>query len=720
MKTTPMSNRKLILIGTCLLWSSLQGIAQNKFAEQKMDRLAYEGAIKQYESSLASDSTNMEDWSNLAECYRMTRRSIKAEHAYYKVIYEGAPTADHHFYYTLSLMENEKYDEAARAADDFLKAYPSDSRAINVKKGIEKHAELLATEAFYKVEKVTLNSDQNDMCPIPYAEGLVFASNRGESGTFTNVHAWTGQKFMSLYYAQGTEMNFSFAAPFAEEIGSKFNDGPACFSADGSTMYFTRNSVEDKKSTAQDNFKIKLKLFYSTKNGESWSAPQPFAFNSDEYNTAHPALSKDGSVLYFASDRPGGQGGMDIWKCEWDGSTWTNPINLGEKINTPGNEIFPYHAPNGDFYFSSNGHYGLGGLDLLVVEGEGDPINLGSPMNSSDDDFGICITAEGNTGYFTSNRKAQQLNDDIYYFKKQCADMKVKIVDSTSGEVLIDAEVTVVENGIEKSTEVTDSTGYIQLCLNPLHDYEFKAKKKNYGDSVSKLSAAQIAAASIGGSDVTVELTKNASKEITLTGRVFNQDDKSGVAGQEVVLVNELSQEKLTTQTDAQGRYSFLLAADQRYEVYTMKKGCGDVKEPFSTGYVTEAKLINIDLPILCVGDVVQIDNIYYDYNKSNIRSDAALELDKVVAMMNKYPAMQIELRSHTDARGKDTYNMTLSDARAKSARQYIIDKGIAADRLIAKGYGETELKNDCGNDAKCSDEQHAVNRRTEFKVLKM
>lgn len=715
-----MSKGKCIVISACILWSSLQVSAQNKFAEQKMDRLAYESAIKQYEASLASDSTNMGDWANLAECYRMTRRSVKAEHAYSKVIYEGTPTADHHFYYTLSLMENEKYGEAAKAAEDFLKAYPADSRAVNVKKGIDKHAEMLATEAFYKIEKVTLNSDQSDMCPINYGEGVVFASNRGEAGAMTNVHAWTGKKFMSLYYAQGSEINFAFPAPFAEELSSKFNDGPACFAADGNTMYFTRNSVEDKKAVSQQNFKIKLKIFFTTKNGTTWSEPKEFPFNSDEYNTAHPALSKDGKMLYFSSDRPGGQGGMDIWKSEWDGTSWTNPINMGDKINTPGNEVFPYHSANGEFYFSSNGHYGLGGLDIMLVEEGKEPLNLGAPMNSSDDDFGICVLEDGNSGYFTSNRKAQELNDDIYYFKKQCADMKVKIIDAATGEVLVDADVTILENGVEKTTMVTDSTGYIKLCLNPLHDYEFRAKKANYGESISKLTAAQITAAALSASDLTLELAKNASKEITLAGRVFNQDDKSGIAGQEVTLFNETTKEKQTTITDAQGNYSFKLAADQRYEVSTVKKGCGDVKEPFSTGYVTEAKMINIDLPVLCVGDVIQIDNIYYDYNKSNIRSDAALELDKVVALMLKYPTMRIELRSHTDARGKDAYNLNLSEARAKSARQYIIDKGISAERLTAKGYGETELKNKCGNDVNCSDEEHAVNRRTEFKILNM
>jgi len=709
---------RVLLIVLCFGWT--QAEAQQNMAEIKKDRLAYESAIKQYEASLALDSSNMTDWSNLAECYRMTRKSTKAEHAYYKVVYEGSPNADHYFYYALSLMENEKYSEASKAADDFARVYPADGRAKNLQLGISKREEMIATQAFYKVEPVSLNSDQNDMCPVMYGEGIVYASNRGETGAMTNVHAWTGQKFLTLYYAQGSEAAFAFPAPFAEDIAGKLNDGPACFSADGNSMYFTINSVEDKKAKADPGFKIKLKIFYVTKEGNKWSEPVAFPFNSDEYNNGHPSLSKDGTTLYFASDRPDGQGGMDIWKCDWDGTTWSYPMNLGDKINTSGNEIFPYKASNGDLYFSSNGQYGLGGLDIFIVEGEKAPQNLGAPLNSSDDDFGVCLYPDGITGYFTSNRKAQELNDDIYYFKKQCANTDVKIVDALSGAILAGVEVTVLENDVERSIEVTDSTGTINLCLNPLHNYEFRAKKSNYEESISALTGAQVAASSLAGDDITLELAKSASKEITLVGRVFNQDDKSGVAGQLVRLQNFTTGEMVEITSDNQGQYSFKLAADQKYEVTTMKKECGDVREPFSTGYVTEAKRINIDLPLLCKGDIVQIDNIYYDYNQTAIRSDAALELDKVVNLMNKFPAMTIQLRSHTDARGKDTYNLELSGARAESARKYIISKGIASQRLTAKGFGESELKNKCGNGKDCTEEEHAVNRRTEFKIISM
>jgi outer membrane protein OmpA-like peptidoglycan-associated protein len=695
-------------------------MAQQNMADSKMDRLAFESAIKQYETSLAVDSTNMENWAKLAECYRMTRRSVKAEQAYAKVVNLGSPGADHYFYYALSLMENEKYTEAQSAAQSFMRAYPNDTRAANIIKGITKHEEMLLTKSYYKVEKLGVNSDQNDMCPTLLKDGIVFASNRGEAGPLTNVHAWTGQKFLSLYYAQGSEVNFTFPVQFAEEILGKLNDGPACFSSDGNTMYFTRNSVEDKKAKLDPNFRIRLKIFYSIKEGNKWSEPKEFPFNSDDYNTGHPALSPDGSSLFFSSDRPGGVGGMDIWKSDWDGNAWSNPINLGDKINTLGNELFPHKAGDGNLYFSSNGLYGLGGLDLFVVEADKEPKNVGAPLNSSDDDFGICLLQDGLTGYFSSNRKSQELNDDIYYFKKQCIETKVKIIEAATGTMLVDVNVTVLENGIEKSVEATDSTGTITICLNPLNDYEFRAKKNNYEESISTLTGAQIAASSLSGNDITLELAKNASKEITLKGRVFNQDDKSGVAEQIVYLKNLTTGESAQVSSNGKGEYSFLLAADQKYEVTTSRPDCGDVREPFSTGYVTEAKVIVIDLPLLCKGDIVQIDNIYYDYNKSNIRPDAAMELDKVVALMAKYPTMTIELRSHTDARGKDTYNLELSGARAKSAREYVISKGVAQERLTAKGYGESELKNKCGNDVKCSDEEHAANRRTEFKIITM
>jgi outer membrane protein OmpA-like peptidoglycan-associated protein len=422
---------------------------------------------------------------------------------------------------------------------------------------------------------------------------------------------------------------------------------------------------------------------------------------------------------------PGGKGGMDIWMCNWNGASWDAPVNMGNDINTAGTEVFPSISKDGVLYYSSNGMAGLGGLDIYYTQASGNmwkkPLNMGAPINSSDDDFGISMNADGNTGYFSSNRKAQGTDDDIYYFKKQCTNTNVLIVDEVSAQPLKQAEVKVYENGSEINTVVTDSTGKFNMCLNPLNNYEFIAKKGDYIENKSTISSTDLKAAAATGTEVKVPLKKKPITAIAVAGRVFNQDDKTAVAGQTVTLKNLSNGETLTTTTDANGNYKFDgLAANNQYEVSTTKQDCGAVKEPFNTNNIVGSKTITMDMPLLCKGDIIKIENIYYDYNKFNIRPDAAVELDKVVALLNKYPNMKIELRSHTDARGKDAYNETLSDNRAKSAVAYIITKGVTRERLQAKGYGETELLNYCKNGVECDDKTHEQNRRTEFKILSM
>lgn len=346
---------------------------------------------------------------------------------------------------------------------------------------------------------------------------------------------------------------------------------------------------------------------------------------------------------------------------------------------------------------------------------------MGSPINSSDDDFAIAIKPDGNSGYFSSNRRAQGANDDIYYFTKKCTNADVLIVDEETTEPLRDAEVKVFENGVERNTMTTDESGKFNMCLNPTSNYEFIAKKNDYKENKSSLTKSQVAAAAESGTEVKLPLKKVPVIVASVTGRVFNQDDKSPVPGNAVALVNKSTGEIVSTTTDQNGIYKFEnIALNTSWEVKTSKKDCGEDIESFSTAGFSSSKTINIDLPLLCKGDIIQIENIYYDYNKFDIRPDAALELDKVVTLLNKYPTMEIELRSHTDARGKDEYNAKLSDNRAKSAVDYIISKGIPKGRLIAKGYGESELLNRCKNGVECDDKEHEQNRRTEFKILKI
>jgi outer membrane protein OmpA-like peptidoglycan-associated protein/tetratricopeptide (TPR) repeat protein len=700
---------------------TLPATAQVKAGNRKYAKLAYSSAIVRYERALRKDSGDVQVWARLAECYRLTQNSKLAERAFGKVVSSGVAAPDQHFHYVQALMQNERYEQATKALKVFSSSAPQDTRVANLEKGINELAAMKAMEGVYKVSKINVNSNANDFAPIIYNGGLVFMSSRPITEWVGFTHEWAGERFYSLYFAKGADGNFSDVKSFGKEILTDYNDGPVCFNQTGSQMYFTRNNVQDGKRRKDAKDITRLKIFFSQFSDGKWGIDVPFAFNSDDYSCAHPALSADGKTLYFSSDMPGTIGGMDLWKCTYDGTNWQKPENLGSMYNTAGNELFPHIALDGKLYFSSNGLQGMGGLDLYECEPDGVPRNMGAPVNSSDDDFAMCTGIDGNTGYFSSNRKSQKLNDDIYYFKKQCTNADVVIVDQKSGEPLKDAMVAVFENGKSRNSVTTDSTGRFNMCLNPLSNYEFKASKNSYEENKSSLTSSQVAAAAASGTEVKVPLAKKSEKIVHLAGRVFNQDDKSGVPDLEVILRDKTSGQEWKTTANVKGEYKFEnLPLDHSFEVITAKKDCGDVKEPFSTGNILSSKTIAIDLPLLCKGDIIKIENIYYDYNKYNIRPDAALELDKVIAVLNKYPTMAIELRSHTDARGKDEYNRKLSDNRAKSAVEYIISKGIDKNRLVAKGYGETELLNQCKDGVECDDKTHEQNRRTEFKILNM
>jgi outer membrane protein OmpA-like peptidoglycan-associated protein len=346
--------------------------------------------------------------------------------------------------------------------------------------------------------------------------------------------------------------------------------------------------------------------------------------------------------------------------------------------------------------------------------------NLGGDINSSQDDFGFSYMASSKTGYFSSNRNDQGLNDDIYFFEKLCTNTNITITDEESGKPVIGASVKIVENGVDIGNVLTDDSGVINRCLNPSRNYEFISKREKYKDATTTLSSSQLAASS-GSATATVKMKRIPDSIANVEGRVFNADDKTGAAGLTVSLVNKKSGETKTATTDAAGKYRFeKLDIDCDYEVRTKKTDCGEPIEAFNTKGIVGTKNITMDIPLLCKNDVIEIDNIYYDYKKFDIRPDAALELDKIVAILNKYPNMRIELRSHTDSRGNDNFNLKLSDDRANSAALYIVSKGIDSKRIVAKGYGEKELINKCKNGAKCDEKQHEENRRTEFKILSL
>lgn len=506
---------------------------------------------------------------------------------------------------------------------------------------------------------IQLNSDRYELKPIAaiydnkqisfgqtkQGKKLIYSSTAEQVKSFINKKsAWDGLSFLSLFEIELDENDVATGEPqeLKGELSSKFHESSPVFTKDGNTMYFTRSDMASKKRKEGQN----LKIYRAKKENGKWQEPQELNINDDAFSTAHPALSPDDKVLYFASDRPGGYGGSDLYAAQiLEDLSIGEPVNMGPEINTSGKETFPFVTQKNELYFSSDGHFGLGGLDVfylkLTENGHSKILNVGEPVNSYADDFAFGINPETKKGFISSNRAATVgdfVYDNIYSITETKPIVDVyqaiiegQIVDNQTGEPIEGATVSFIDpEGKTYATLTTDADGKYKAETNKFHVYTIRAEHENY-DTDESIS-------------------------------------KARVENQKIDFQVQLNKVEILSGTDL-------------------------------------AKVLNIPI-------------IYFDFDKSNIRPDAQVELEKVYAAMHEYPQLRINIRSHTDSRGNDAYNLALSQRRAKSTRDYIIAQGIDPDKLTAEGLGETELVNHCENGVPCSAEEHQKNRRSEFIIL--
>src|SRR5690606_5572866 len=460
-------------------------------------------------------------------------------------------------------------------------------------------------------------------------------------GDEKKVYSWNQEPFLDIFEVsvKDNEGKKEYGSPDvinASKINTNHHEATIAITNDGKTMYFTRDNVTKRNKLDYDRKgTTHLKLYKATLEGDSWENIEELPFNDNTYSSGNPALSPDNKKLYFVSDREGGLGQTDIYEVEIsEDGNYSEPKNLGPKVNTEGREMFPFVAKDSTFYFSSDGFLNLGLLDIyksnILKDENAEPENLGAPYNSGYDDFAFFKNADSNTGYFSSNRPDGQGNDDIYGFNAEPCKQTIEGIarNSKNNEVLAEVEV----------------------------------------------------------------------KLISKTGKII-----------------------ATVMTDEKGAYTFEADCDKEDTVLGSKKDYKDDKKEvvtdFENGKVHQADL-NL-IPLIDDNQIV-INPIFFDFDKWDIRTDAEYELENIVDVMREHPNMVIKIESHTDSRGSDSYNMKLSDRRAKSTRDYIISRGIAAERIeSAIGYGESQLLNKCSNGVPCSVEEHQLNRRSYFYILK-
>jgi len=638
-----MKNIGILLVAFVLMSTSVFGqTAKQKRAERQFNDFSFVKAINTYEKLVDTSFNEFYSMRKLGDAYIMLRQPEKALEIYKEVVKQENVPSEYFLYYAQTLRANGDYEASKKWMKKFKESgNEEDLRVKSFFKNDDLASAIFNASEKNTIQELPINTKFNEFGAVELNNEIIFSSSRDEGVSVKRLYAWDKQPMLDLFKVSKDNGSVSSTSKIEGGINTIHHEGPATFNSDGTKMYFSRNNYYDAKKINDEKGVMHVGIYSADLIDGKWENVKPSNLNNPNYIVYHPSLSEDGKKLYFSSDMPGGIGGTDIYMCDvLEDGTLGKPINLGNIINTEGNEAFPFIYNQEDvLYFSSDGHVGLGLMDVFAsVKDENNKIvnviNLGEPINSKKDDFAYFLSKDGFKGFISSNRKGGVGGDDIYAFTR----------------------------------------------IPPL----------------------------------------------TLKGQIFDAVNNEPVAGAKVLLTRENGEELAYFITKEDGAYEHLIPRDEKFVLKGSKEKYQDVSKNFSSFGLEKEKEIVVDLniPMKPIEDVVilaDLETIYFDLDKYNIRPDAAIELDKVVALMNKYPEMVIRLESHTDSRANDAYNMVLSNNRAKSTYKYIISKGIDASRITKyEGFGESQLVNKCSNNVKCSEAEHQLNRRTEFIIIKM
>ncbi len=588
----------------------------------------------------------------MGRCYRLLNMSARASAAFQNALRYEYPDSTTHFMLAQALHADGKYAAALRSYDKYLEFCPDDSLAINCAEGCRTAQEIRARGSRYVVKQAKLfNSRRADFCPMYLGADCdqIYYTSTTEKATGDKKSEITGMKNADVFFSKKNEKGeWERPEPVEGELNTEFDEGIVAFSPDAQTMYLT-------KARRELNAPTSVEIYTSTRSDAKWSAPVKFEITADTLSTfGHPAVSPDGEYLYFVSDMPGGYGGKDIWRIslkERQGSL----VNLGPDINTEGNDDFPYVRADGTLYFSSDGHPGMGGLDIFRATAVGDPAdlrwkveNMGFPINSAGDDFGITF-GKGEDGFFSSNRGDARGYDHIYSFE-----------------------------------------------YDPVR--------------------------------------------ITIEGLVMDKDEEPVKNAIIRIVGNDGSNQKEVARND--GSFSFALQRGVKYVMLAGAKGYLNQKQEFASDSTMEDANYWVEFILPSISKPSVVENIFYDYDKADLRPESKTALNELIAVLHDNPNVTIEMASHTDRWGSDAYNINLSERRAKSVVDYLVENGISRDRLQPHGYGKSRPKTVTKRIARLypqfkegdilteefiktlseEDQQAAdqINRRTEFSVLSL
>lgn len=635
-------------------------------ADRYYSWFAYPKSVRFYQKAM-DETEGFEAYPvrRVAEAYAQMNQPAEAEIWYAMLEANGELSDDDKIRYSNVLMQNGN-DQKARSIVASVKQESTEREALMT--SLTDKAVFYRDSSAYDLSGLSFNSDQNDFSPAYYGDGLVFVSNRKTKSLGQNTYYWDGTYFLDLFYS---DLSGEAPKPVSGKINTSFHEGPAVFYDADQKVIFTRNNFNLGEKEVDLEGVNHLNLYYAEKkkNGK-WGKAEPMPFNGEGYSVGHPALSADGKTLYFCSDMEGTNGKSDLFRSRFVDGQWSRPEHLGNHINTPEDELFPFLADDNVLYFASGGHPGLGGLDIYRVDlnrQDAAVENLGYPINTENDDFGLIV--KNNHGYLSSNRRGGLGKDDIYELMIHQLLVKARMKDAGTGEPVVGDLHVIDQLDSALLDEVNDQSATGEFEVKRGRHLAVTASATGYDDQVLFFNTLEIPE-ELSSYTIDVPMLKYYRKGNVLV--VYRPLDQDVVQLTGDVALYEGTLEELKSEYQK-----------QRIEIE----------------------------------NIYEVSSIYYDFDQSTIREDAAVQLDRLAEVMEAYPSLKVLLWAHTDSRGSRRYNDALAKRRALSARTYLLARGISDDRIFLDFSGEQQLVNDCADGVNCPEPQHQNNRRTEISI---
>ena len=700
--------------------TNISTLFQNTFkkAEVMYSHLAYRNALELYLAVVDKDPSHYEARQRIADCYFRLGNIDAAEREYAILAATPSIPPKYKYQYAQVLSIQGKYAEAQKWFSEYQNV-TTDSRAKSKFEFIYYISYYFRDSVLYDIKNEPFNSDQSDFAPQYYHDGIVFVSAR-DRDLFIKRQSSSAlndkEAMLNIFYASNQATSEHDAALFYhDDLNSAYHDGPIAFYNNGKSVAFSRNNLSNGKPLHHAG-KVNLKLYFAELDANNkMKNIESFPYNDDSHSIGHPWMSEDGTTLYFSSDRPGGEGGVDIYRTKNENGKWITPQNLGPLVNTLGDEFYPFMATDTTLYFSSNGHGGLGSLDIYVSHQHKQSFtsaeNLGFPLNTSSDDFALVMDRSGRKGLFSSNRAGGVGYDDIYSFNVKSFFVVGKTIErGDSTKEIPKVRISVMDENyhvIDSATSDEKGIFYFDLAFDK--EYHFEAQKEGFSwiDSLSFSTHTR----ALGKDSLFIPLWKH---DLFAKGFIFSNETQNKLIDAIVTLENITDGVVDSIVTSPMGEYNFMVVPNKNYKIRAQKEGFIPKEFELNTAGLTKGNLLNdILLEEVFMEKVV----LQFDFDKWEIKKEFYLQLETLAKILNGKNKSHIHIGAYADAQGTHAYNQALSDKRAHEVVKFFESQGISSKRMTSIGFGEELLLNQCSNGVNCTREEHSKNRRAELKV---